>query len=357
MNKRIVRQAITILVSMITILCNTLPAHASDPDIVSETVSVISEAVVEGYEASVIAQMHGRAGAHTANGAKGIAFEILYKDMNNLKDFLCFFKPSTPIKLSASSTDPIADLIVTDAQNKGIALIQCKDGTSTSYISKILQQVTSGKYSKAKLVGTKECAEAFNKLAEQKGVSVKMINSGLSTQTTQKIAEKALGGSIKQLTKTVAASSISGGAFCGAIAAIDSVIKGESAPDFIAHTSTEAFKGIVSVGAGSVAGELVTVGLASFSAPHIVTVIGSFAAALIAGEAIMVGLDELTTNLGITEAIAQGYEDSMMGIGSFIVETGDAFDKTSNDIATGTEVVLDDAGMFWGGVFVDLFCN
>lgn len=352
MGKRIVSLALTIMICSINILRCTLPAHASESDNVSENVFIISEATAEGYEASVISQMAGRAGASTPNGAKGIAFEILYKDKNNLNDFLCFFKPSTTIKLSESSTDTTADLIVTDAQNH-IALIQCKDGTSPSYIRKILQQVTSGKYDKAKLVGTKECAEIFNKLAEKNGISARMVNSGISTKTTQRIAEKALGGSIETLTKNVARSSITGGAFCGAIAAIDSVLNGESTPYCIANASTETFKGIVSIGAGKVAGELITAGLAYFSAPHAVTVIGGFAAALIAGEAVLAELDKLTTELGIKESIAQWYENSMMGVGSFIVKTEDTIDKTSyDDIVKETEVILDDTGMFWGGVIV-----
>ena len=353
MHKRCSQLIITVLISISLFLGELQTVKAGIIEDAAQTISVIAEAVMEGFESSVISQMAGRSGASTPSGAKGIAFEIMYKDTNNLKNFLCFFKPNKAIKLSNSSTDPIADLIVTDSKNSGVGLIQCKDGTSTSQIRKIFKQITSGKYGKAQVVGTKECAEAFNKYAEKNGISATMVNSGISTKKTIKIADKALGGSIKQLTRAAALSAVAGGAFSGAIAAIDSVMAGDSAPDFVANTSVEAFKGMLATGGATTAGYLVTVGLATFSAPTAVSIVGSFAATIIAGEAILAGLDKITTDLNLIEAIAQGYDDFMMGTGAFIVSTGEVIDRTTTDIATGIEIIFNDAGLFWGGLIDD----
>ena len=199
----------TIKAIMSIILCGCLvfSSAASAQAAVSmksecESATLVTEAVIEAYEASAVSQMAGRAGSSTLQGAKGIAFEVLYKDMKNLENFFCIFKPAERFSLSASSTDELADVIVTNKDASVIRFIQCKDGVSDSQIRKILQQVLEGKYENADLVGTKECAAEFNRMAAAKGIEAKMIDSGISTKVTKRIAEKAVGGKITALVKS-----------------------------------------------------------------------------------------------------------------------------------------------------------
>lgn len=60
-----------------------------------------SEIAREGYEASVVHRMTGRAGASTIKGAPGNALEIMANDKRNMKNLL---KPDTVTKLTKSST-------------------------------------------------------------------------------------------------------------------------------------------------------------------------------------------------------------------------------------------------------------
>ena len=142
------------------------------------------------YESTVIARMSGRAGAATANGAKGISFEIIYSDVKNI---FHNFKDGLKTNLSASSIDDVADLVTTNKAGDIIQLIQCKDGGSESQFYKMIRQVGSGKYSSAELVCTQELASRFNDKAPSKGISQKATDSGISTKTTTRIANKALG--------------------------------------------------------------------------------------------------------------------------------------------------------------------
>lgn len=221
------------------------------------------------YEASVVARMNGRAGASTVNGAKGISFEIIYSDIKNVLDG---FKGGMKTKLSASSIDDLADLVTTNKNGEIVQLIQCKDGTSTTQIDNVIKQVSSGKYASAELVGTKEFAEIYNEKAATKGITQKATNSGISTNTTSKVADKALGiapAKNSVLKSTVKNSGIFA-AMAGCISLAESVYRGDDI-----YTTTGSLVEDTSISTVSVA--LATVSSAEL--PAILTAMGVSAAA------------------------------------------------------------------------------
>ncbi|MCR5798120.1 MAG: hypothetical protein K6G63_09435 [Eubacterium sp.] len=334
-----------VLLSVCMVFTSTAGAQAATSvSNVCEGVALVAESVVEAYETSVIAQMSGRAGSATANGAKGIAFEVLYKDMKNLENCFCIFKPAERFSLSLSSTDELADLIVTSKDAGVIRFIQCKDGTSDSQIRKILQQVLEGKYDNASLVGTKECAAEFNRLAAAKGIDARMVDSGISTKTTMQIAEKAVGGNIVTLAKAAVKSGCVGGALCGAVSAIESVINGDTVPQIMGNVSIDALNGFVSMSGASVAGNLIAMGFAAFEAPEVVVTVGVFAATIIAGSAIMASLEKISSVLKLKDQAAQSYDELLQKTGDFLVEADEAIGKFGKTVAAKTSEAIDSAG-------------
>ena len=88
-----------------------------------KTMGLGVEMAREGYEASVISRMTGRAGAYSPKGSAGNALEIMANDKSNLGNL---FKPDTVTKLTKSSTATQVDAVTTKA-GKVIERIQYKD--------------------------------------------------------------------------------------------------------------------------------------------------------------------------------------------------------------------------------------
>ena len=110
-----------------------------------------SEIAREGYEASVVHRMTGRAGASTIKGAPGNALEIMANDKRNMKNLL---KPDTVTKLTKSSTATQVDAVTTKS-GKVIERIQyfrssknCKSGK----IRKISASTTLGNKRSSKTI-------------------------------------------------------------------------------------------------------------------------------------------------------------------------------------------------------------
>ena len=185
---------------------------------------VLSEGLESAYDASVISRMAGRAGAAAPSGAKGIAFEIMLADKLNIKDI---FKSGTKTELSASSTDPVADLVTT-VRGEVERLIQCKSGTSVPHINSVLKDVESGKYASAELVGTKEFAHAFNEKALSVGVEQLASDSGISVESAGRVADKSLGliSPAKLAPAAIKAAKI-GGATAAALSVAESIAIGD----------------------------------------------------------------------------------------------------------------------------------
>ena len=259
---------------MVVVFCVTLttliPALACDVD-AAGTIGAAGTAAVMGvenvYEASVIARMNGRAGASTANGAKGISFEIIYSDIKNTFHNI---KNGLKTKLSTSSIDDLADLVTTNKSGEVVQLIQCKDGTSPAQIDKAIKQVSSGKYSSTELVGTKEFSALYNKKATAQGINQTATDSGISTQTTTRIANKALGiaPSGSQLLKSTLKNSGAAAAIAGCISLAESIYHGDDI-----YATTGNLVEDTSISAISVA--LATV--ASAELPALLTAVGASA--------------------------------------------------------------------------------
>ncbi|MCE5361472.1 MAG: hypothetical protein JJ714_10995 [Acidithiobacillus sp.] len=63
--------------------------------------------------------------------------------------------------------------------------------TSQSGINKLVKQCADGKYRTARLVGSEETADAFNRAAEKAGISKRMTSTGVSSKTTESMAQRA----------------------------------------------------------------------------------------------------------------------------------------------------------------------
>lgn len=236
---------------------------------IAGTIGTIGTATVIGaesaYEASVIKRIGNRAGASTASGAKGICLEVIYSDMKNFVQ-----NPTNRLKtsLSLSSVDPVADLITTNKTGEVVRLIQCKDGISVTQINKVIEQVSSGKYATVELVGTTEFASLYNKKATAQGISQFATDSGISTNTTTKIAHKALGiaPSETQVFKAVSRNSGIGAAAASCLSLAESIYRGDSfyatAGNLIEDTSISA----VSVTLATIASSEMPAFLASLGA-------------------------------------------------------------------------------------------
>ncbi len=150
--------------------------HAGQSAVVAKT----------SYEGSVIVRAMARAGRNPH--LKGHVQEILVQDMRNARNLIQLNGATT--QLTKSTTAGTVDL-VTVKGGRVMERIQVKDVTSQSGINKLVKQCTEGKYRSARLVGSEETAEAFNKAAQKAGVSKRMTSSGVSTKTTESLAQRA----------------------------------------------------------------------------------------------------------------------------------------------------------------------
>lgn len=179
-----------IAVSLCFSLCASVSALAVDQGTATAigTAGVTAAMAAENvYETSVVSRMAGRAGAATQTGSKGNAFEVLFTDMMN------FFKnpKGSRTVLSSSSTDTLADAITvfTDGSTQPH---QLKAGISSTHISTTLKQIAEGKYAGTELVGTTEFAALYNEKAAANGVAQLATDSGISTSTASRFADRAL---------------------------------------------------------------------------------------------------------------------------------------------------------------------
>lgn len=138
------------------------------------------------YEGTVITRAMERAG-HNPH-LKGHIHEVLVKDARNARNLLTLNGGST--ELTKSTTAGTVDLVTTRG-GKVIERIQVKDVTSQAGIDKLVKQCAGGKYRSAQLVGSEESAQAFNKAAEKAGISKRMTSTGVSSKSTESLAQRA----------------------------------------------------------------------------------------------------------------------------------------------------------------------
>ncbi len=168
------------------------------------------------YEGTVIARAMERAGRNPH--LKGHIHEVLVRDARNTRNLLTLNGAST--ELTKSTTAGTVDLVTTKG-GKVIERLQVKDVTSQAGINKLVKQCADGKYRSAQLVGSEESAQAFNRAAEKAGISKRMTSTGVSSKSTESLAQRAgatgsgsLGRAMSQAAKAggVAGAIIGGGA-------------------------------------------------------------------------------------------------------------------------------------------------
>ena len=171
------------------------------------------------YEGSVIARAMQRAGNNPH--LKGHIHEILIQDSRNVRNLF----NGARTELTKSTTASTVDL-VTMRGGKVIERIQVKDVTSNSGINKLVKQCADGKYRSAKLIGSDETAQMFNKAAEKAGISKRMSSSGVSTKNTTNLAQRAGATGSGSLGSAMGQAARSGGAAGAAIGAGVEAVRG-----------------------------------------------------------------------------------------------------------------------------------
>ena len=164
------------------------------------------------YEGSVIARAVQRAGNNPH--LKGHIHEILIQDSRNVRNLF----NGARTELTKSTTASTVDL-VTMRGGKVIERIQVKDVTSSSGINKLVKQCADGKYRSAKLIGSEESTQLFNKAAEKAGISKRMTSSGVSSKTSTSLAQRAGAAGSGTLGSAMAQAARSGGAAGAVISA------------------------------------------------------------------------------------------------------------------------------------------
>lgn len=248
-----------------------------------------------GYEQSVIARAIGRAGANPQ--LKGHIHEILVQDRKNLRNLLTSNGATT--QLTRSTTAGTVDLVTTKG-GKVIERIQVKDVTSQSGIDRLVKQCADGKYRSAQLVGSEETAQAFNKAAEKAGISKRMTSTGISSKSTESLAQRAgatgsgsLGSAIGQAAKTGGiAGAVVGGGIEVVKGCIDLIDGNADLPEVAGRVVKAGAKGGAS---GAAAGAAATA--AGAGAATIVSALG------------MTGVAATATTIGapLVAAVAAGY--------------------------------------------------
>lgn len=251
--------------------------------------------VHEGYEASVGARVLQRSGASATqltSKAKGIAHEIMYCDKLNVN-------PENLVKgvhagLTKSSTAPMKDIILKNTHGRIAGHAQLKDTISPAGIRKTLDQMASGKYNKTAMMGTEETAQKVNELADKLGIKCQKIKStGISSKTTERVAEKTLGRMPKVATlgnaaKSGGAAGAVFGAGMEAVSSISDVMNGDKDVDeAVADVAVAGIKGGIAGAASTVASSVAAGAAGSIVTAATGTAIGGAIAGTAVGGAVV----------------------------------------------------------------------
>lgn len=305
--KKLVKLAAALSICLM-VFCS--PAKAMSWDTAIASLGTAVQSVSEGYEISVIQRMAGRAGAYTADGAKGIVHEIMCSDRMNFKNLFT----GKVTRLEQSSTNPVSDLLTTNKAGEVIGRYQSKVAATDNSINKLVQQSASGKYDSVQLIGPKETAKAYNPTAAKKGLA-HMESSGISTKRVKQTAERFLnpGSNASQALRAVGRAGTIYGGVKTVSAVAESVARGDDANELIAHAATEGSKGWVTGATSCAAGEVVVSGLALAGVSNPVALaVGGAAVSSVVAPSVKRGLDKLADQQDVegklTESVAVGTE-------------------------------------------------
>lgn len=238
-----------------------------------------SIAIKTAYEGTVINRAMARAGQNPH--LKGHIHEVLVKDYKNVTNLL----NGNHTELTKSTTAKTVDL-VTKNGGKIVERLQLKDTLSDSGVRDTVKRVLDGQYQSAKLVGTEETTKAVNAALEKAGATKRMTSSGISSNTTTRLAQQAGATGSGCLTEAVKQAAKSGGAIGAGVGAGIEVIKGavdlyngkRDLADVAIDTTKAGIKGGV-IGAASTATLTATV-------PTLATV--ATATTLVAAESVLI---------------------------------------------------------------------
>ena len=341
----------------------TTPVKANVLDDISTYVVTAKNAIVEAYEGSVIARTVGRAGASTENGAKGIVHEVMFMDRENAKTI---FRQNTITDLTKSSTATQVD-VVTMEDGAVAARYQLKDTPNS--IRNTVKQVESGKYRQAQMVGTKETVKAYEKAVSGTGITKEMKSSGISTETTSRIAQKGIApfskkamlGSIKQMGKGSAVGAIVN----GGIALGESIYNGDNFGEATGNVAMSTVEGAAAGAATVAAGEIATAALAAAGVTGAATVALPATIAVGAGIGISYGVTKLdekydlkgkiadATN-GAKEALTEKYEEAKPVVEEKLSRVKESFsnaaDAASEFLSTKTEEAKESFTTGWENI-------
>lgn len=207
----------------------------------------------EAYEASVGVRSLMRAGKNPQ--LKGTVHEIMFCDKFNANPMNIFKGRSA--HLTNSTTAEMKDVVIM-AKGKVVGHAQLKDCVSDGGVAKTAKQINSGHYNKTKIYGTKETAKKLAGKTKQK-----VHSSGISSETTKRVADKALGNmpTLSALGSVAKCGGVSGAITSAGIETVSSVYGvftgekeiDEAAADIGYAAVKGGVTGAVSAAAGSVA--------------------------------------------------------------------------------------------------------
>ncbi len=299
----------------------------------------------ETYEAKVGREMLERCGKNK-NG-KGVVHEILYRDKLNVdpKNIIT----GKRAKLAKSPTAVRDDILVTK-DGKIVERIQLKDTEKS--VQHTVKQGATQKYRGTKLKGTIETDKAYAKAAQQrkasgKGEIQKMTSTGISSNDTSRIADKALGKgpTFKGTMAGAKTAGISGGIVSGLVSVGSDLLddKPHDCGEIISDAGKSSASGYVSGAAGfvgaEVAGSLVTNPIGKAIAPIIGAAVAAKAATAVSGPIIEGVADAV--ELGDPSFVADGVKESGETLLHGMDEAGGAILTAAGGVVDGACSALD----------------
>ena len=232
----------------------------------------------EGYEASAALRALDRAG--NCPQLKGHVHEIMFCDKYNANPLNIL--QGNHAQLTKSATAQMKDVVMTN-NGRVVGHAQLKDTVSASGLRKTAEQIKSGHYNKTSIFGTEETAANLAGKVPQK-----VHSSGISSNTTARVANKALGkmpsmGALGTAAKSGGVAGAAIGAGIEAISSIGDVIDGrKDIGDAVIDIGGAAVKGGITGSASSAAG----VAAAGVAGSAISAAVGTSAGAAIASTAV-----------------------------------------------------------------------
>lgn len=223
----------------------------------------------EGYEAITGARALERVGQ--CPQLKGVVHEIMFCDKYNVTPTNLL--QGNHAALTHSTTARMKDVVMTN-NGRVVGHAQLKDTVSPSGIRKTIEQINGGHYDKTSIFGTEETAKH---IADK--VSQPVRSSGISTETTSRIADKALGRipTLGTLGAAVKSGGVAGAAFGAAVETFSSVKDvldgrkdvGDAIIDVGGAAAKGGITGAISAGAGTTAAGFMGAAVSSFASTGI----------------------------------------------------------------------------------------